>query len=225
MIFSGRGAKLQKLSQAFGVWTVPLISADDAMPIIARHAAGLYAIPVDAWRQYHREMPQQFQVAFCRRTRASGIHNLMVTNGYRYAAANPGTVRTFKTQQMEGLLIEDLLAVRYKKLDEDGLSSNIPTHQVDDFRKQRRLPGIEAAHHFELGYQVDCAELDIAQVLLVHPSGRGNAWSLVLDGGNAVEVVSDLFQAPTEGVEVTPSRIGPKKTGEVVPLRKSDDAN
>lgn len=194
------------------------------MPILAPHLDGLYGIPMNAWNEYHRAVPQDLQVRFCSRTRASAIHNLMVANAHAYAASTDG-VRTFESQQMVGITIDGRLAIRFKKLDEDSLSRNQPTRQVEEYRNQQPLDGIDAAHFLELGYLTDETGTKLLEIRIAHPSGRGVSWWARLDGGVAVPVVVDLFQPPSGDGEVEPPRIAPKKSDNVVPLRKTDNEN
>lgn len=201
-----------------------LITQEEAMAILEPHISALRGIPLDAWAEYHSEIPENLLVAFCSRTRASAVHNLMVKNAAQYAAANSATVRLFERQKMAGITIDGRLAIRFKKLDEESLSRNQPTQQVQDFRGQQALDGIDAAHNLELGYVLNQEETEILEVRVVHPSGQAVYWwSQLGDAGEARGTI-ELFTPPT-GPEPVAPRIGPKMPENVVPLRKKEDEN
>jgi hypothetical protein len=201
-----------------------LIEQQDAMAILNPHVRALRSIPLDAWDEYHSQIPKSILVAFCPRTRASGVHNLMVRNASKYADRTEG-VRLFERQKMVGITIDGMLGIRLKKLDDESLSRNQPSQQVEDFRCQRQLDGIEAAHYLELGYVLNEEETEILEVRIAHPSGQGSTywWVKLGDEGEASGTI-ELFTPPV-GPEPQPPRIGPKKSDNVVPLRKKDDEN
>lgn len=198
-----------------------LISQDEAMKLIAPHARALQSIPMDAWKTYHEDLPDAMLVAFCSRTRANAIHDLMVRNAIKYCASTDG-VRKFERQQMVGITIDRHIAIRLKKLDEDGRSRNQLTQQVSDYRSQLPLVGIEAVSFLELGYVLNDDETELLEVRLVHPSGDGVYWWCRLGDDGAEPGVIELFTPPNEPGPVNPAKISPKKSGEVIQLRKVD---
>lgn len=196
-----------------------LISQADAMAILAPHLDGLYTVATSPWDEYHTGIPADLLIAFCARTRASGIHNLMVRAATRYATRASG-VRTFERKLMKGIVIDDCLAIRFKKLGEDNYSRGHYTKQVEEFRSQQVLDGIDAAHHLELGYVLNGFATEISEVRVVCPSGRGTAWSSTLDQSGMQPVVVDLLpQDKGPGGAI----IKPKSAGVVIPIRKKTD--
>lgn len=200
---------------------MPLISQAEAMHILAPHSAALFQIAASAWDEYHSRVPQDLLVAFCRRTRASAIHNLMVRDATRHAAVTDG-VRMFERKLMRGLVIGEKIAIRLKKLGDDNLSKGHYTNQVEEFRSQQMLDGIDAPHHLELGYVLNADETEVSEVRLVCPSGRGYAWASELKDSGIQPVVFGLLPtgpAPSDGGAV----IKPKSTGVVIPIRRTTD--
>lgn len=110
----------------------------------------------------------------------------------RYATKASG-VRTFERKLMKGIVIDDCLAIRFKKLGEDNYSRGHYTKQVEEFRSQQVLDGIDAAHHLELGYVLNGFATEISEVRVVCPSGRGTAWSSTLNQSGMQPVVVDLL--------------------------------
>jgi hypothetical protein len=200
-----------------------LINQEEAMGILGPHISALRAIPLDAWDEYHAEMPESLLVTFCSRTRASAVHNLMVRNAAKYASSTDG-VRLFERNKMVGITIDGRLAIRFKKLDEESLSRNQPSQQVDDFRGQQILDGIDATHNLELGYVLNEEETEVLEVRIAHPTGQGVYWWATLNNEGESGGTIALFTPPA-GPEPQPPRIEPKKPDNVIPLRKKDDEN
>lgn len=192
------------------------------MDILAPHSAALFRIATVAWDEYHARIPKDLLVAFCTRTRASALHNLMVREGTRYAAVTDG-VRTFERKLMKGLVIAEKLALRLKKLGDDNLPRGHYTKQVEEFRSQQVLEGIDVPHHLELGYVLNSEETEVAEVRVVCPAGRGYTWAAEIKDDGIQAVVFDLLPvnpAPSDGGAV----IKPKGAGGVVvPLRRNQD--
>jgi hypothetical protein len=205
-----------------------LISQSDAAEIIQPHARALYEIPANAWDEYHAKVPADLLVSFGPRTRASAVHDLMIQNAAKYASQANDTV-LFDMRMMRGMVIKSLLAIRMKKLDEESSSRSQPTAQVTAFRNQETIDGLQALHNLELGYVLNEAETDIAEIRLVCPSGDGVYWWMRIGPTGAQPMVLPLFAAPTGPAgdnNKGPAKIGPKqKDGVVVPLRSRKDEN
>lgn len=202
---------------------MPLISQRDALNILEPHLHGLFQVATTPWDQYHALVPQELLVAFGRRTRASGIHDLMIHEATRFSMVTDGA-RMFERNLMKGIVLHDLLAIRFKKLDEESLSRGHYTQQVEEYRKQCQLDGIDAVHHLELGYVLNDNETEIADVRLVCPSGRGVAWWARIKDSGIQPVVFDLFPPPPS----TPPSDGgavvkAKDKGVVIPIRGKAD--
>src|SRR5438552_2799647 len=186
-----------------------LINQSDAAEIIQPHAGALYDIPVKAWDEYHTKIPADLLVSFSPRTRASAVHDLMIQNAAKYAT-QAKDVGLFDLRMMRGMVIKSLLAVRMKKLDEESSSRSQPTAQVTAFRNQETFEGLQALHNLELGYVLNEAETDIAEIRLVCPSGDGIYWWMRIGPKGAEPMVLPLFPAPT-GPDKGPAKIGPKQ--------------
>lgn len=202
---------------------MPLISQADAMTALAPHAGALFGVASTPWEEYHARVPEDLLVAFCPRSRASCIHDLMLREAARYTVLAEG-VRLFERNLMKGIIIDGRIAIRFKKLDEEGFSRGHYTKQVEEFRSQCQLDGIDAAHHLELGYVLNHNETEISEVRLVCPSGRGVAWWARLEDEGMQPAVFDLLPvdpAPHSGDGG--AIITPKDAGVVVPIRRKTD--
>lgn len=187
------------------------------------HMPYLVDLVKGAWEDVEN-LPALLKVIMTPRTRASLIHDHMLSRAAKYAAESEG-VRYFERQLMHGLVFEGKYAIRFKKLDDDSLSRNQPTTQVTEFRSQIELEGIDAAHHLEVGYVTDSLGTSVRDVRITCPSGRGNAWSVSVMDCIAKAVVVDIF-ADVEPSEIEQADITPrKKSADVLPFIKNNNAS
>ena len=202
---------------------MPLIDQSQAFELASPHFAALYDIPHEAWDTYHRDTPSRLLVSYSQRTRASAVHDLIVTGAECYAASGKanGGLRTFERQLMRGIVIANTLAIRIKKLNEDSLSRSQITGQVAQFREQIPLEGLGAVHNLEWGYVINEAQTDIVEIRLVCPSGDGVYWAMRIDGRGASFDTVDIF-TPQVSPAPIPPKIGPKRDAIVIPIRKKD---
>lgn len=153
-------------------------------------------------------------------TRAGIVHDYTVARAARLCSANPNA-RLEEIRQLYVLVLEQKIAIRFKKLDEELHSRNQPTQQVKDFRSQLQLDGIEAPHNLEAGYVLDKLEKSIRDVHIVCPNGSGIFWDIELSDQTVTTKVADIFERrqPDE----KPPEIREKRTATVTRLRKSDE--
>lgn len=186
-----------------------LVDQAKAFKELEPHVEHLAAMVKGAWSDT-KSLSPEFRLVMTLRTEASAVHDFMLARASSYAAQVEG-VRYFKRNLMHGLVINGKYAIRFKKFDEEGISRNQPTAQVAKFRSQIALPGIDAAHHLEVGYITDDLGLNVADIRVTCPSGRGNSWSTSIMGKESVTVVADLFAQTDEGI-IEPAKVVPKKT-------------
>lgn len=192
----------------------------DALAMLEPHLDALYSFPLKAWDRY-QAVPEDFRMVFCKRTRASAVHNLMLKEAAGYADSTDH-VRWFKCNKLYGLVINEILAIRLKKLNSKKLPSNHRTKQVIDFRSQCHIEGIDAIHNLEIGYNLDLLEKAISEVYVVYPSGlRSNFWAFELTRDKVSPVVEDIF-GNREDDEIKPAVIKPKQGAIILPFRKEE---
>lgn len=200
---------------------MPLVAQQIALAELDAHLEALATVAVQAWDRYHL-LPAADRMIFGARERANCVHAYMVHYAAEYVAVAPGTIRCFKLNQMCGIVIDNKYAIRFKKLDEDSKSRNQPSRQVKEFQSQIELVGIDASHHFDVGYVLNLSETDILDVRLVHPAGEGIAWAKSLAPAFQDESVVDLFEV-TESAEVVPAAIEPKEAAVVLKFEKKKE--
>jgi len=151
----------------------------------------LRRIITDGWNDYINLYPDNLKVAHCATTRANIVHDHQIQRASNFAVENG-----FYLMDISGLkilLIGDY-AIRFKKLTDNLLSRNHPTKQVEDFRKQKSLPGFSETHNLEVGYVLSIDSAEINKTCLVQPSGKGINWDLDLLEAETRTIVADLFE-------------------------------
>lgn len=195
-----------------------LIEFDDVYRAMLPYFDRLWGVVNGAWEDWGTEISPKVRSLSCTRTRACLVNDFMRTRGSRLAEED-ATIRVVIKQQMFVLVFnppnfQGCIGIRLKKLDEDGLSKNQPTIQVQEFRGQLPLPEVEADYHLEAGYVVDRFGSALMSVDLVCPSGNGNYWKAEIVPNGANQNVANLF--PQEK---------PQGMKEVQVRKKSDKQN
>lgn len=195
------------------------LSPDEGLKILSPHLDALYMFPRTAWHRY-KEISPNFSTFFSTRTRSSVVHDLMLNEAASYAAKTDG-IRWFSVNRLSGLIIDEQIAIRFKKLDSKKMPSNIPTYQVKKFRGQCNIPGIDVIHNLELGYCLDRSEIDIAATYLVYPSGlKSNAWQFEIAESREAPVIDELFKKRS-GDTIQPSKIK-LKGATIIPFSRNE---
>lgn len=169
---------------------------------------GLVSEAVAAYNSY----PAAFKKAHSLRSRASLIHDHFVECAAVYAALHEDTFTLVETQRMWVLYFESGYCLRFKKVDDEKMSSGHLTEQFKNFRSQIDVDGIPQSTHLELGYQLSALG-QLAHLYLVCPSGiQSNAWDIEITPTEAKSVVVDLFPTPKDdGGSVAGGKVIPKR--------------
>lgn len=205
------------------------LSPNEAFRVLDSHLNAFHMFPKKAWECY-QTLPPEILLRFSKRTRASAIHDFMLSEAVKYADCTDG-IRWFEVNQLYGLVVDECIAIRLKKFDSRKIPSNSRTRQVVNFRSQSHIDGIDAIHHLEIGYNLDSLEKDISEISLVYPSGfKSNFWAFEITESQAKPVVMDIFGDHSDDI-IQPAIIKPKPGAIILPFRKkgggdfSDDDN
>lgn len=174
-----------------------LIEFDDTYQAMLPYFDRLWGVINGAWEDWGAEISPKVRALSSTRSRACLVNDFMRTRGSRLAEEDE-TIRVVIKQQMFVLIFNPpnfrgCIGIRLKKLDEDGLSKNQPTTQVQDFRGQLPLPEVEADFHLEAGYVVDRFGSALMSVDLVCPSGNGIYWKAEIVPNGANQNIANLF--------------------------------
>lgn len=119
-------------------------------------------------------------------------------------------VRILQKDETIKLLVEDVLLLRIKKANGDGLGSNIPTQAVMEFIAQGpEIPGLlPDVYKVELCYFESRTGAEIESVRVTARDNDDILWWYELGRGQGAEVIP----FPTVGGDDTPPEIEPRKT-------------
>lgn len=203
-----------------------LIEQTEAIKFLNPHLGAIRNIVSGGWDDYINGYSDAHRTIHTSTTRASIVHDHIVERVSRYVLTEEGLrLRLHEVRGLRALVVDSQFVIRFKKFDELGMSRNQPTKQVQDFRSQIALTGIDAIHHLEVGYVLDAIQSTITKVCMTCPNGDRNYWELELpSNGSVVTSVQDLFVA-SETDEISEARaiIVPKSGGAVVPMRRKKD--
>jgi hypothetical protein len=174
-----------------------LIEFDKAYDAMGPYFDSLWDVVNGSWKDWESEVPAKVRALASTRSRACLINDFMRTRGVRLAAQDEH-VKVVLKQQMFVLVFsppgfDGCIGIKLKKLDEDGLSKNQPTAQVQAFRSQLVLPEVEADYHLEAGYVINRLGSALQSVDLVCPSGEGIYWKAEIVPHAVTPNVENLF--------------------------------
>lgn len=197
-----------------------LIEFNDVYGAMLPYFDRLWGVVNGSWEDWEKEISPKVRALSSTRTRACLVNDFMRTRGSRLAEED-ATIRVAIKQQMFILVFsppnfQGCIGIKLKKLDEDGLSKNQPTHQVQEFRGQLPLPEINADYHLEAGYVVDRFGSALNSIDLVCPSGEGIYWKAEIVPNGANQNVTNLFpeEKPQVMKEVKVRKKSDKQNGE-----------
>ncbi len=98
--------------------------------------------------------------------------------------------------------------LRYKKLDLDRMSRNVPTHRSRAFRGQMEIEGLPKSVHVEAGYILNATGTSFESVELVCPKPNGINWCIALPETGVLTAPLPLFNGTS--VETTRSTVSVK---------------
>jgi hypothetical protein len=121
----------------------------------------------------YRSYPSAILVEHDPRAQASCTYAHMNAEAQRRFSGRP-RIRDFAIRGLRLWLFEDAEAVvRFKKMDEDGLTRNYPTEQAKDFDKGRDLPGLPMPPvRLTAGYLLDATSTQFERTQVARPIGR-----------------------------------------------------
>jgi hypothetical protein len=198
-----------------------LIEQEDAMNLVGRHFTPFYGFIDGAWQDY-LTYPIDKRIVHSLRSRASLVHDHMVDRATKYAAIEDD-VRVVNVGGLYLFVVGGKMAIRLKKFDKELKTRNQPTGQVDRFKGQEQLPGVEAAHNLEAGYILSADAQSLAAVHLVCPSGTGIYWDILLTAQSQTSVIEDLFAKKiANDVADEGAKVRRREIAKIVQIKRND---
>lgn len=159
-----------------------IVSREDALGLLARYLPQFDDLLDGAWEyveQVYADDPSR-RVAFNEITKAGMLHDRWCQSAAARFDGDP-RVRNIWRGRMLALLIDNRVAVRFKKLGADLCARNIrtPSQERDYFQGQMYLDGLEPIGPTRLifGYRANAVGTQIASRYLTCPkSWDGNHW-------------------------------------------------
>jgi hypothetical protein len=181
-----------------------VITLGAALPLLLPHQTAIARVVNDSWSAV-MSLPKEHLIILDATARA----NIMSCHMRYRATAYFETVgvHTRDLNRAKFYVIEDKIAIRFKKFDEDLQSSNVLTTQVSTIREQLPLEGIGNVSFVDVGYVLDDQCQNIDRICAVCMYGDRNFWEYDLSSGTELGNVQKLFP-PTEFEELDSQIIG-----------------
>lgn len=179
-------------------------------------------IMTEAWQRWQDEIKPETKIDLTDSTRAFAVHNFIVA----IAAKRLDGAATLHDKSKLKLFTIRNYAIRFKKHDNDLISSNAETKQVKRYMGQMQLSGIPATFNLEVGYVLDPLGTNIVSTNLVCPNGYKNQpyWHIELhDDGYELSDVVDLFEPndPPPVNEEQGARWRRRDSGVIIPFTRN----
>ena len=184
------------------------IQQPQARSILTPHIPIFSSSIANGWNQYMAGIGD-WGPAMTERSRASIVHDLTIRSAIEQFEGVPG-VSVQERNRLYLFVIEDQIALRFKKLDDAKRSCNIPTQMALDFRGQQEIPSIPSTLHLEAGYVLNRLQTDIEGIYIVCPSGDNIRWVWEL----ANPGLGNVVQFPVAPSQVQPSVFQLYESGE-----------
>lgn len=162
----------------------PLLDDLDAIP---RASHGVY-------RSYN----PKHRIEHSPRAQATCIYDHMVAEAERRFDQRDG-IRQLDIRGLKLWVVDQHTVIRFKKMDEDGTTSNYPTRQARDFDCNLELEGVPPKPiRVSVGYLLDPTATAIERVQVARPNGRKR-----VDWCAAIVPTAERQDAGTPWIEIT----------------------
>jgi hypothetical protein len=139
------------------------------------HHAGLIRIIENAWSQWMKIPPEvRALLNESDRTRAGVIWSLIIAGANEYF--HPLGIVGLKKHGTVTYSIDPLVRVRFKKMDQAGVTANFPTDRSQAYNGHLPLPECPEPVRVDVGYVLDELKLGIDQILVSCPTAYDVAW-------------------------------------------------
>jgi hypothetical protein len=186
------------------------ISKEKVLAILDLYMPRMADCIMAGWNDYATIYAPQHHI-HTPRTRASIIRDHIVAHVRETFDNVRNVVIIDKRSGLFCLEVKGLVVVRFKKLNEQMRTSNIPTQQALAFEQQMSLPDIpHDAAHINAGYSPDKLWTNLKGIFIAAPNGKKIDWFVEIgDNGKAMPVV-ELFVQPTPSPASSSSRVRPR---------------
>lgn len=173
-------------------------SESQARSILSPYFPMIYDAIAAAWNEYSQDIGD-WGPDMTDRSRASIVHDLTIRSAIQQFDEMQG-VRVVEQNRLFLFIFDESIALRFKKLDENKRSRNIPTQVTLDFLAQQEIPGIASTLHLEAGYVLNELQTDIDGIYIVCPTRDRVRWSWALQAPDVGQVVQFPTAPPQPSV-------------------------
>lgn len=173
-----------------------ILSKAASLKILTPYEPALLTCVIGGWEDYAGHAYAPVRHVHSVRSRATNVHDHQVERA-RQALGGISGIRFLESNTVFFVVIDELVMIRFKKLDLDMLTRNYPTLHALRINSQSPMPNIPSLTRLVLGYVLNADETEIAAVALTCPNGRRNHWVHIF-GAQATQLE---FQQITDHLE------------------------
>lgn len=168
-----------------------MLSETDAKEILSPYHQEIADIVLSAWNKWLIAKKFLAPNAYPR-DRASTVYSFFKEEAVDRFCGNPNVSILLGDQNFR-LLFEDRIVIRFKKVDGNYNSRNIPTQMSLQFDRQETIPGLPERTNLKVGYRLDSSETQIEEVVVIYPTSENSlAWCYGVDSSQE----SSLLEIP-----------------------------
>ena len=143
------------------------------------------------------------------RTRANIYFDLLMKRLQEEFASDPKAKFIYKNESFK-IVFDDLVVVRFKKADDKGFGSNVPTEESLSFCEQEAcIPGLlPDLQKVEIVYHLNVTQTAISAVVVQARDGEMRLWSYKLDMAANMGAAATVILLPQQPTPTTSSPTG-----------------
>ena len=173
-----------------------MLKKEDSLDILSPYLPIISEVITDAITEFNRDPLKLF---YCNRTKSSAINDLIVSKAL-VKFYNTKGIRIRKKRGCTYFFIKDKFLLRFKKFDRHLRTSNIPTHQSNQFLGQQtlfdELPA--TVTNVFAGYTWNASQGAQSGIYLTCPAGNSNQWTYSFGSTSPVaEIIPITIKSPT----------------------------
>jgi hypothetical protein len=168
-----------------------MIRADEDIvrEVLRPYEEAIFKLIHGAWDDW-RSLSLGGRLLFPARARACLVHDFMVQRAVA-AWTDDSAIRIVRQDETAKFVVSNRVLLRFKKADDRGLGSNIPTQASLSFVDQEQeLPGIPDAHKVEIVYVLNGLQTQIGRVVVVARDGDERLWDYAIAPAQTAEIIS-----------------------------------
>jgi hypothetical protein len=182
-----------------------IVSKEKAESVLQPHFDSLLDIVNGAWRDWEElgTLAPHLRAPLSNHCRARFVYDHIVRRAKLAFEGKPG----IRLEEKRGFLlihIQNILTIRFKKLDSKLRASNIQTRQQILFSLQMDIPGLPRSTRLVTGYRLDELQIAIEQIAVTCPNGNKLEYVIEIpdSGSNVIALPGSGPTQPIKPAEV-----------------------